>query len=117
MLALLDASAEVEPPAKTSDRWDQVLSGVLGSEIEIWRAWGGWRMERGDGGNEGVGEAGWVVEGLNRMRNSWSREGERTWKREGIEGIEVYLLLRGCLGLREAGEWCILNEWLRLLLN
>lgn len=110
MLALLSASQEVEPPSKVAERWDEVLAGPLGGEIDIWRAWGGWRMETITRGSEGVegGEgdvtAGWAEDGLARLRKVWDGLEERSYKREDVEGIEVYLVLRACLGLNEAGE-------------
>lgn len=57
-------------------------------------------------GPEGGGDvtAGWAEDGLERLRKVWDGLGERSYKREDVEGIEVYLVLRACLGLKEAGE-------------
>ena len=48
---------------------------------------------------------GWAEDGLARLRKVWEGLEERSYRREDVEGIEVYLVLRACLGLKETGEF------------
>ncbi|CED84838.1 Uncharacterized conserved protein [Phaffia rhodozyma] len=110
-LALMEAAEEVESARRVDNRWDRILEGPLARRVEVWRRWGDWRM-RGLGGRgeeEDLG-GGWAEEGLRRVRIAWEKTHRREStqskgfnEKEDLEGIMVYLVLRGCLAMKEAG--------------
>lgn len=67
MLALMQAAVEVESTVKVEARWEKLLAGPLGVQLEVWRAWGDYKMSsRGKGADDAC--AGWAEEGLARLQ-------------------------------------------------